>query len=111
MKRSFPWAVLALAPFLVIALAANIPEIDEFFATSIPPSALAQFLVEYWWSVVAVAVLLHAIGFAMAAFANRALSLRRRILWSVAMVLGAPLVAPIYWWLHSDTGSLGPYNA
>lgn len=111
MKRSFPWAVLALAPFVVIALAASIPEIDEFFATNIPPSSFAQFLVEYWWSAVAVAVLLHAIGFAMAAFANRALPLRRRILWSVAMVLGAPLVAPIYWWLHSDAGSLGPSNA
>lgn len=111
MKRSLPWAVLALAPLAALALAASTSGIDGFFATNIPSSAFAQFLVQYWWSLLVVAIVLHAMGFAVAAFANRALPLRRRTIWSLAMVLGAPFVVPVYWWLHSETVSSHPANA
>jgi hypothetical protein len=104
-KRTLPWAALALAPLVVLLAAANLSGVEEFMGKYSEGSSIGEFLVEYWWAGVVLSVGAHAVCYAVAALGNRALPLWRRVLWSVAMVLFIPLVVPIYWWVHSEPSS------
>lgn len=108
MKRSLPWVALVLCPFALLALAINDPGISEYFASHAQASPLAEFMLKYWWFLLVLTVLLHAMCFAALAIANRTLPVWRRALWSLAMLLGLPFVVPIYWWLHSEPSALRP---
>jgi len=105
MKRSLPWAVLALAPFAILLFVVNDPGIEELLVPYTAAFPIARFMVKYWWLILCLAVGAHAICYAVAALRNRAIPTGRRILWSVSMVLGIPFMVPVYWWLHSASSS------
>jgi len=102
MKRTLPWAVVALAPLVLLLLTVTFDSaVTQFFASHASHSAGAAFLAKYWWSFVFGVVALHFIWFILAALRNRSLSLTARLLWSVAFVALGPVVAPAYWWVAS----------
>ena len=108
MKRSLPWAVIAIAPFAALLVLFNDPGIGGLFGRHADTSPFSQFMAKYWWLLLLAGVGVHAICYAVAAMQNVALPVWRRILWSVAMVFGAPFIVPVYWWLHSEPA---PRNA
>lgn len=101
MKRSLLSAGLALAPFAVLFVLLN-AGIDDFFGRFAAASQVAEFMVKYWWVMVGLALVAHALCYVVAALRNRAMPVWRRVLWSVAMVLGIPFIVPVYWWFHSE---------
>jgi hypothetical protein len=105
MKRSWPWAVLALAPFAILILIADDHGIQDLLAPYTVASPLARFVVAWWWLILYLAIGAHAVCYSVAALCNRAIPAGRRILWSVGMLFGIPFVVPVYWWFHSASYS------
>ena len=102
MKRSFSWGAIAIAPLALLLFLANAPGIEELLGQYATTSSFAEFMAKYWWVTLGLAVVAHAICFAVAALRNRAIPAWRRVLWSLGMVFCIPFIVPIYWWLHSE---------
>ena len=105
MRRSVPWAAVAVFPLAALALVTAFePEASPRFARLATSSGAGAFLLRYWWSFLFAAIAAQFVWFLVAAARNRALPIWQRVAWSVAMVLFGPLAAPAYWWLHSERG-------
>lgn len=103
MKRSFPSAVLAIAPLVVLLVLGNAASaIDAQFEREVPSSSFAELATVYWWAAVVSVVLLHAACYAVAALRNAALPFWKRVAWVALIMFFVPLGVPLYWWVHSE---------
>jgi len=99
MRRSIPWAVIAVLPLVGAVLIATAPE-----SPSQPPAFLPQTpsVIENWFIVLGAVLVAQMLYFAVHAWRNPKVGANRRIFWVVAIVLVAFVATPLYWWQYSD---------
>jgi hypothetical protein len=96
MKRTLPWALVALYPFAILALVGNAP---DMVASAFPQT---EFFVKYWWIVVGGTILVEIIYFALHALSNSVVSIGHRILWLLVILFLPPFAIAAYWWTYSN---------
>jgi len=100
MRRTPLWATLALYPLVAVMLGASISE--SLFASAYLPDPVLQFLLEYWWAILAAPAVLLTIFFLGHALLNARRLGVGRFLWAAGILLLGPFVVPAYWWKCSD---------
>jgi|SRR6516162_6188541 hypothetical protein len=106
MKRTLPWAIVALYPLIALA-ALNLlgGSFEGQFPAQLAASTLGALVVEYWWPFLIVTYICAVAFFLVSVLRNRAVPVWSRILWALGMVFLAVIVVPAYWWRHSERGA------
>ena len=102
MKRTLPWAILALYPLIGLA-ALNLlgGPLETYVAGQLAVSSLGALVVAYWWPFLVLTEVCVIGFFLVSVLRNRVLPAWRRILWAAGMVLLSVFVVPAYWWRYS----------
>ena len=99
MNRSVPWAMFALFPIASAILIASAPEDPKRAPVPLPQTPL---VIEYWFLILAAALLVQVVFFVVHAWRNPKVGPGRRILWVVAMLSVSAIAIPLYWWRYSE---------
>jgi len=99
MRRSVPWAAIALLPLAGAVLVAAAPD-DPTWTPGFLPQV--PFIIENWFFILGAVLLMQVLFFAAHAWRNPKVGPNRRILWVVAIVLVAFVATPLYWWQYSE---------
>jgi len=102
MRRNVPWGFLAIYSILAMAYAATarveLDDVPVFWPRS-------EFWLQYWWLFVGGTIIVQLTFFLAHAALNRRLSVGRRTLWAIGILILGPLVIPLYWWGNSDVAT------
>ena len=99
MKRNLQWGVLALAPLVLTIYFSSMLLNDSSYVPSFAEGNL--FLTDYWWSILAGLSFIPWVILFTHLIKNKTISVNKKILWVIGMLVISIYLIPIYWFLHS----------